>query len=304
MRNHPIRTFSVHYREKYGYGVGKIPLDLGLPCPNREKGGCIYCAPSGFTPGYLSSDDDILTQVKRGKKQLLQGRFTKYFAYFQQETSTAYPSDKFLTITQSLLSDDDCIGLIISTRPDYVIEPFFRGLKKQLLKYDKECLVELGLQSSHERSLKLINRNHTLQDFESSLDLLRTIGGFGVSAHLILGLPGEEKADMVATIKKMVDLGLDGLKLHHLQVVKDTVLQEMYKKGNIKLFSQQEYFDLLLEILPLIPENVVIHRLWSATHPDLLVAPKWNVLATELSRKLIQLMEKRRLFQGCNVVKI
>ena len=163
-----IRTFSYHYREKYGHGVGKIPVDMGQPCPNRARGGCIFCRPASFTPSYLKNKDDLLRQVAAGKKHLLKGRFKKYFAYFQQETCTSLPVEQLVPAFRLLLTDVDCVGLILSTRPDCVKDQLIKSLAELISKTGKECLFELGLQSVHERSLKMLNRNHSFGDFQDA----------------------------------------------------------------------------------------------------------------------------------------
>lgn len=293
-----IRTFSSHYREKYGKPVGKIPLDIGVPCPNRENGGCIFCLPASFTPGYLTSSDDIKQQIEKGKNRLLKNRFSLYFAYFQQETCTAASPTKLLNRIQAVFKDRDCVGIILSTRPDYISDAFLEQLAETVRENEKECLFELGLQSAHDKSLQFLNRNHTVHDFTQSIHRISEYKIFSTGAHLIFGIPGENRKDMLDTIQFVADLGLRHLKLHHLQVIRDTKLHTMFEQGNITLFSKEEYLDLLFDALPLIPSNVVIHRLWASSHPDLLVAPKWNILATHLSRELQSLMKRRNIRQG------
>lgn len=297
--DHPvIRTFSYHCRQKYGYGVGKIPLDLGQPCPNRKRGGCIFCRPASFTPSYLQKNDDFVKQVEKGKKQLHKSGFRKYFGYFQQETVTSITPDILLPCFESVLADADCIGLIISTRPDYVHEDLLQPLKKLVTHTGKECLFELGLQSAHNRSLQLLNRNHSFEDFHQAVRHLQEAECFEIGAHLIFGIPGESKEDMIASVRTVCALGVDALKLHHLQVIRDTSLHDLYQQGEIRLFSQEEYTQFLLEVLPYIPCDVTLHRLWTTSHPDLLVAPKWNVLAGRLSSALQKKMVEDGLFQG------
>lgn len=294
-----IRTFSYHYRQKYGYPVGKIPIDLGVICPNRKSGGCIYCAPAAFTPGYLSKGGSVNKQIERGKRYLLKNRFTQYLAYFQQETSTAYPKDEFLRIAEHLLNRKNCIGLIISTRPDFIEPDFLEELHGVIAFFSKECLIELGVQSAHERSLRLLNRNHSYGDVQESAELINHFDAFQLGAHLILGIPGEDREQMLQTISRVAALNIDALKLHHLQVINDTPLHEMYLEGEVTLFSKNEYLEFMVDILPMIPPNVVIHRLWASSHPAILVAPKWNVLATELSQKLNRMLEVKNITQGC-----
>ena len=294
-----IRTFSYHCRQKYGMAVGKIPLDVGITCPNRMRGGCIYCRSASFTPSCLRSGDDIPTQIERGKLHLLKGRFRYYFAYFQQETVTALAQEKLLPLLAAVLEDPSCTGLVLSTRPDHLPEKLVESLALLIEQSNKDCLIELGLQSIHAKSLELLNRNHTLDDFLVAVERVKQYDRLQVGAHLIFGIPGESWTDMVQTVEFVAGLKLDALKLHHLQVIKDTTLHAMYLQNRFSLFSLEEYMDFLLRIIPLIPEHVTLHRLWSTSHPSLLVAPKWHVLAGELSRILQQRLTEQGLHQGC-----
>ena len=293
-----IRTFSTHYREKYGKAVGKIPLDLGIVCPNREKGGCIFCRPAGFTPNYLTPEDSVGIQLEKGKQGLLKNRFRHYLAYFQQECCTAAPTGLLLGVIERLLEKPDCLGLIISTRPDHILEELLSPLADLLELSGKECLFELGLQSIHERSLQLLNRNHTADDFFNAHRLITAHPRFQIGTHLIFGIPGETTADMLDTVRTVARLGMDALKLHHLQVLRGTVLEDMYLRGEVATFTADRYMNLLLQVLPFVPSDTVIHRLWTASHPNLLVSPKWNVLATHLSRQLRKMMKDKNIRQG------
>lgn len=293
-----LRTFSFHYRQKYGHGVGKIPVDMGRPCPNRQWGGCIFCRAAGFTPAYLNKADELTDQVAAGKRHLLRGRFTSYFAYFQQETCTAVAVEELLPAFESLLTDADCIGLILSTRPDYVSDQLLERLAALVDKTGKECLFELGLQSRHERSLQWLNRRHTFADFADAARRITAPGCFELGAHLIFGIPGESRRDMLETVRSVCALGVHALKLHHLQVIRDTRLEILYARGNITLFAMADYIDFLLQALPIIPSDVAIHRLWATAHPELLVAPRWNILAGELSEILRRKMVAAGVRQG------
>ena len=293
-----IHTFSYHYRKKYGHAVGKIPVDMGQSCPNRALGGCIFCRPVSYTPSYLKNTDDLLRQVARGKKHLLRGRFKKYFAYFQQETCTALPDDQLLPAFRLLLADVDCIGLILSTRPDYVDKSLIKPLADLINETGKECLFELGLQTVHERSLNWLNRNHSFADFLDAVQQIKGKGCFELGAHLIFGIPGESEEDMLCSIKTVCGLGMNALKLHHLQVIRETPLQKLYEEGKVEPFSLEGYLQFLLKAIPLIPPEVTIHRLWATAHPDLLLAPKWNVLASTLSQTLGDKLTENGLRQG------
>ena len=251
-------------------------------------------------PGYLTKEDSIREQVELGKKKLLRNRFRKYLAYYQQGTCTVAPVSELLAQTAFLLQDEDCVGVIFSTRPDYVSEEFLAPLSVLIRERGKECHFELGLQSAHEKGLVLMNRNHTVRDFEESVSKLKQYDVFSIGAHLIFGIPGEIRKDMVESARHVCGLGLDSLKIHHLQVLQNTVLHEMYLQGGITLFKREEYLDLLLEVLPMVPAEIFIHRLWAHSHPDLLAAPKWDILPAELSRQLHEKMQQSGIRQGCN----
>ena len=293
-----IRTFSYHCRATYGEPVGKVPLDIGLVCPNRKNGGCIYCRAASFTPSCLGKADDLAAQIAKGKSLLLKGRFNKYFAYFQQETCTAAPVEQLLDFFCAVLEDDNCVGLILSTRPDAVDDELLQPLAELIQEVGKTCLFELGVQSVHESSLQLLNRNHTYPDFTRAVQRLQGYGCYEVGAHLIFGIPHESETDMLHSVKEVCSLRLDALKLHHLQVIKETPLETMWLNGGVELFSLESYLRLLMKVLVVIPENVTIHRLWATAHPELLSAPKWNVLATSLSQQLCGMLKRQNLWQG------
>jgi radical SAM protein (TIGR01212 family) len=293
-----INTFSHHCRQKYGEPVGKLPIDVGLVCPNREQGGCIFCRPAGFTAGHLQATDQVLQQVKLGKKHLIGGRFKRYLAYFQQETCTALPREPFLAKIQMVLEDPDCLGLIISTRPDHIPDALLTELASRIGHTGKDCLFELGMQTAHERSLQLLNRNHTFAEVKDGIRRIKAATPFATGVHLIFGIPGESENEMLDSLTAACDLGIDALKLHHLQVIRDTPLHGMYTRGEVELFTLEGYMSFLLRALPHIPARVVLHRLWATAHPDLLVAPNWHILATQLSGELLARMRQQGIRQG------
>ncbi len=293
-----IRTFSHHCRERYGQAVGKIPLDLGIPCPNRNQGGCLYCRPASFTPFSLRSADSLAQQIRRGKQYLLRGRFTRYFAYFQQETPTTLATDQLMPLLAGITDDPDCLGLILSTRPDAIAADLPAALATLVERSGKHCLIELGLQSIHAASLQLLNRNHGYAEFLDAVHRIQAAGTLDLGVHLILGIPGESKAAMLETIRTVTGLGIQALKLHHLQVIRGTGLHTLYEQGQVPVFTIEGYLELLLALLPHIPAAITIHRLWSTAHPDLLVAPCWQRLTGQLSQRLHRLMEEQNLRQG------
>ena len=293
-----IRTFSVHCREQYGQALGKIPLDLGLPCPNRARGGCLYCRPASFTPFSLRATDTLAEQIRRGKEHLLKGRFHHYFAYFQQETTTALATVRLIPLLAEALADPDCRGLILSTRPDAIADDLPAALAHLVRTSGKTCLIELGLQSIHDQSLRLLNRNHSFADCVAAVHRLRAEDGLEIGVHLILGIPGESEAEMLATVQTVCMLPIQALKLHHLQVIKGTPLATLHDQSPVPLFTLEAYLELLLRFLPHIPQRITLHRLWSTARSQLLLAPKWGCLTGELSKKLHRMMTERDLWQG------
>lgn len=294
-----IRTFSYHYREKYGDPVGKVPIDNGYICPNQQK--CIFCLPESYSPNYLHTTEDISQQVEQGKEKLLKERFRLYFAYYQQGSCTVAPTAELIRQAEVLLDDANCVGIIYSTRPDHISHDLLAPLSALFDQKGKECHFELGLQTSHEKSLLFLNRNHTVDDFHSSFFKIKAYENLSCGAHLIFGIPGESREDMLKTIQYTSSLQIDSLKIHHLQILKHTRLYEMHMKENFTLFEKQNYIDFLIEAISLIPPNTVIHRLWTQSHPDLLIAPKWNILPGILSKQLHDQMLIKGIQQGCGL---
>lgn len=212
------------------------------------------------------------------------------------------PVERLLPVFHLLLTDEDCVGLILSTRPDYVADQLLSLLAELVTETGKDCLFELGLQSAHDRSLRLLNRNHAFADFEDAARRIKDARCFDLGAHLIFGIPGESEEDMLQSVKTVCQLGVSALKLHHLQVIQDTPLQKLYEQGGVAPFSLDGYVDFLLKALPIIPAEVTIHRLWATSHPEMLVAPKWNILASSLSAKLQEKMAATGVWQGQSVV--
>ena len=207
-----------------------------------------------------------------------------------------------MPLLREVLSDGDCIGLILSTRPDYVSDDFLLPLSELIVSSGKECLFELGVQSVHEKSLRLLNRNHDFAAFQDSASRILAFGCFELGAHLLFGIPGESEEDMLVSLKTVCAMGVNHLKLHQLQVMRDTALAKLYARGEVKLFSLEGYLQFLLHAIPIIPAAVTIHRLWATAHPEFLLAPRWNRPASELSLLLQRRMADAGVFQGQAVV--
>jgi len=297
--NKRINLFSQHYRAKYGQPVGKIALSLGRVCPNRRLGGCVYCAPASFTPYYLDGEDSIAGQLAKGGQHLNSRKFRRYFSYFQQETSTAGPVTELAAAFREASAGADCVGLIISTRPDYVTDGILQELANLAAENQgREILIELGLQSAHDQTLNLLNRNHSFQDYVNAAQRVKA-AGLAVGVHLILGLPGEDFPAMLSTVQEVCRLGVDAIKFHHLQIIKNTALERMYHENPFAVYGARDYLTTLARLLAYVPSEVVIHRLWSSSDPELLVQPAWGGLgAHQLQGTLTEIMVREELWQG------
>ena len=187
--------------------MGKIPLHPGIPCPNRARGGYVFCRPASFTPPSLRSADPLDEQLRRGRQLLLGDRFRLFFGCFQQETPTALATGLLLERCARILAEPDCVGLILSTRPDAIAADLPPALADLCRESGKDCLIELGVQSIHPGSLRLLNRNHGYGDCVDAVARLRA-AGLEVGAHLILGIPGESDEDMRASLDAVCALGV------------------------------------------------------------------------------------------------
>jgi len=293
------RDLNSHLRKRFGCRVQRIALDAGLTCPNRDgtkgTGGCIYCNSRGSGTG-LSATLSITQQLQRGKERLARRyKAKKFIAYFQSFSNTYAPVEKLRSLYREALSVEDIVGLAIGTRPDCV-PPEVLDLLEELNK--KTYLwVEYGLQSIHEATLKRINRGHTVEDFLRAVEETRK-RNIEVVVHVILGLPGEGKREMLETARALSALDIQGVKLHLLYVVQGTPLARLYQAGKYRCLTREEYVDIVCEFLALLPPHVVIHRLTGDPHPHELLAPAWALEKQTNIKAIHQALEARDLWQG------
>jgi len=291
---------NTYFRSRFGCRVQKITIDAGLSCPNRDgtasTGGCIYCNARGSGTGAFSRGLSITEQLVRGKQTLARRyKAAKFMAYFQSYTNTYAPIDTLKRLYDEALSVADVVGLSIGTRPDCVAEPVLDLLQDYAQKY--LVWIEYGLQSARDATLVLINRGHDVQCFRDAVN--RTLNRqIKVCAHVILGLPGEKRSDMLHTADTIAAAGIDGLKLHLLYVIKGTRLETLYHQGGYRCLEQQEYVDLVCDFLERIPRHMIIQRLTGDSHPDELVAPQWSLRKSETLAQIQAMLEKRDTWQG------
>lgn len=268
-----------HYlRDVFGCRVQKITVDAGLSCPNRDgkisTGGCIYCNSKGSGSGFHERGISITDQLISGKKWLTKRyKAKKFLAYFQSFSNTYAPLDTLRRIYQEALSVEDIVGLSIGTRPDCVDEDVLNLIEE----YTKNYLIwiEYGLQSVHNSTLININRGHDFECFRNAVDLTKH-RNINICAHVILGLPGESRTHMLETASTLASMGIDGIKIHLLYVIKGTALEELYQKGEYRCLEQQEYADIVCDFLEHLPPGMVIQRITADPHDDELVAPLWT----------------------------
>ena len=292
---------NTYYQSLFGCRVQKITIDAGLTCPNRDgtssTGGCIYCNARGSGSGAFDRGLSVTDQLLQGKTFLARRyKAKKFIAYFQSFSNTYAPPEILKRLYDEALAVEDIVGLAIGTRPDCVDDPVLDLL--QAYTPDFLIWIEYGLQSASDRTLEFINRGHDVQCFKDAIKKTSN-RGIGICAHVILGLPHESRGDMLNTAHTLADLGIDGIKLHLLYVVKGTLLETYYRQGKYKCLAQQEYVDLVCDFIERLPSDMIIQRLTGDPHPQELVAPQWALRKSETLAKIRNTLEKRDSRQGC-----
>ena len=294
--------FSEYLKEKFGTKVYKITLDAGFSCPNRDGsislGGCIFCDASGSFSQAHSNLLSIENQINSGIATLsAKFKAKKFMSYFQAYTNTYKPVNELEIIYNSALEHPDIIGLSIGTRPDCVDDEKLDLIAKYVQNY--ETWLEYGLQSVHDETLKFINRGHDFKKFLEAYEKTKS-RGIKVCVHVILGLPNETHKMMLQTAKTLANLGVDGVKIHDLCVMKNTALEKMYENGEINLLEEDEYVELVCDFLELLPSETTIHRLAGNGLQKLKVAPLWLNKKFEVLNKIDRCFEMRGTKQGVN----
>lgn len=295
-----INTLNAYLKNRFGRKIYKLTLDGGMTCPNRDGkvgfGGCIFCGGNGSGSFCPSVDLSITAQIEEGKK-LLKNKIKEggYIAYFQSHTNTYAAVPYLRKIFYEAVNHPDIVGISIGTRPD-CLENEVLKLLEELAKI-KPLWVELGLQTINENTAKLINRCYPLKVYDEAVKNLKSIGA-EVVTHVILGLPGETEEQMLETVAYSSKVS-DGIKLQLLHVLKDTKLYEMYQKEPFKIFSMEEYTELLCRCIEIIPKNVVIHRMTGDGDKRLLVEPMWSGNKKVVLNYINKVFLEKDIVQGC-----
>lgn len=272
-------SLNQYLKDTFNTKVYKISINAGFTCPNRDgtldTRGCIFCSGEGSGDFCESSLLSVTEQIEEGKKRVASkiGDDGKYIAYFQAFTNTYAPLDKLRAVFTEAISHPDIVAVSIATRPDCLPDEVLDLLSE--LNEIKPVWVELGLQTIHERTAEYIRRLYPLSVYDKAVKDLKE-RGINVITHVILGLPGESEEDMLQTVKYACDKGTDGIKLQLLHVLKGTDLAKDYEAGKFNCLSMDEYINLVVKCLEIIPENVVIHRLTGDGNKKILIAPEWS----------------------------
>lgn len=291
---------NTYFRDLFGCRVQKITVDAGLTCPNRDgtlsAGGCIYCNPRGSGTGAHTRGLSVSQQLVQGRTNLSRRyKAKKFIAYFQSFTNTHAPIPTLRALWEEAFSIPDVVGMSVGTRPDCVGEAVLDLLQE----FSRRGLVwiEYGLQSVHDATLARIRRGHDFRCFQDAVATTRR-RGLNICAHIILGLPGENRDDILETARTIGRMDIQGVKLHLLYVVKGTELARWYGRGEYRCLEQPEYVELVCQFLELLPREMVIQRLTGDPHPEELIAPAWSMRKSETLNLIKGRLENENSWQG------
>ena len=295
--------FSSFIRRKFNQRVQKVSIDAGFTCPNKDgskgTGGCTYCNNNTFNPDYCKPIKPIKQQINEGidffsKKYKTQ----KYLAYFQAFTNTYSPLADLRKMYEEALAHEDVIGLVIATRPDCIKDEVLDYLE-ELAKAGNFIKLEFGLESTKNETLEEINR---CQTHEEAIDAFKRADGRGLhlGGHLILGLPGESKEDMLEHARKVSELPINTLKIHHLQIVKHTMMAHQFKNtpDMFTFMELDEYIDLVVDFIELLNPEIIIERFFSESPARMLIHPKYGLKNFEVKHLVEKRLEEKNAMQG------
>lgn len=304
INNKRYYTLDNFYKEKFGSKIAKISLNANFTCPNRDGtkgvGGCIYCSSlkSGEYAG--NKELDIVEQFNDIKKVMLnKWPNAKFIGYFQAGTNTYASVDKLKSLYEPILKLKDVVGLSIATRPDSITDECLDYLED--LNSRTYLTVELGLQTIHDKTSILINRCHSLKEFEDMANKLRK-RNINVVVHIINGLPYETKNMMIETIKYLNKLDIQGVKIHMMHILKNTKLAQIYEKEKFHILTKEEYIDIVVSQLELLKPSIVIHRITGDPKVDDLIEPKWLIKKFVVLNDIDKELKKRDTYQGKKII--
>lgn len=303
--NKRYHTLDYFYKHKFNLKVFKVSLNAGFNCPNKDgtfgNGGCIYCSKLG-SGDYAGDINKSLTEQFNDIKKIMLKKWpnAKYIGYFQANTNTYAPVEVLKEKYEEILNLENVIGLNIATRADSITEECMNYLEE--LSKKTYLTIELGLQTIHDKTSKLINRCHTLECFEDCVKKLRK-RNINVVVHIINGLPYETKDMMLDTIKYVNKLDIQGIKIHMLHIIKDTALEKLFSKNKFHVLSREEYVDIVCDQLELLRPEIVINRITGDPKADELIEPDWLIKKFCVLNEIDKEMLRRNSYQGVKIKK-
>lgn len=296
----PYYSLNTYLREKFGEKVYKLSLSGGMTCPNRDGkigcGGCIFCSGDGSGDFAEAQCESVEIQLQKAKRRVQNKiRNGKYIAYFQSFTNTYADVKTLRKLFYEAIQPSDIVALSVATRPDCLPEDVLDLLAE--INQSKPVLVELGLQTIHERTAELCRRGYTLPVFDKAVRDLRK-RSINTVVHVILGLPYETKEQMLETVRYVGNSGADGIKLQLLHILKGTDLAKLYEQNAFQAMSQSEYIDLLCDCIEVLPPEIVIHRLTGDAPKRLLIAPLWSADKKTVLNAVNRAFRERNVIQG------
>lgn len=298
--NKRYHTLTYYYKKKFNAKVCKVSLNANFTCPNIDGkvgfGGCIYCSKLGSGDYAGNPNESLIEQFEKGK-EVMQRKWpnAKFIAYFQANTNTYAPIERLKKCFEPFIEKDDCIGLSIATRSDSITDEcldYLEDISKRTY-----LIIELGLQTIHEKTSKLINRCSTLDNFDKMVKKLKQ-RNINVVVHIINGLPYETEEMMIETVKHLNDLNIGGIKIHMLGILKDTPLEKYYQNNKFHILTKEEYVNIVVKQLEYLSEEIVIHRLTEDPNPNDIIEPTWLTKKFTILNEIDKIMSTKNLYQG------
>jgi radical SAM protein (TIGR01212 family) len=292
--------YSYYLKQIFGHRVQRVSLDAGFTCPNVDGtvalGGCTFCDNRSFSPSRRLPRINIMDQLEDGMSRLKRRYKCNHFmAYFQPATNTYAPVDVLRPLFEQAITHPDVVALAIGTRQDCVPNDVLDLLEE--LGQKVPLTVEYGLQTIHDKSLEWMNRGHLYDSFEDAME--RSVGrGFELCAHIMLGLPGETHADMMATAKAVADSDLDAVKIHNLYAVENTPMAAQVRSGEVVLMERDEYVSTLVDFLEVLPPSMVVERISGEAPGDFFIGPQWCLDKQGVLKAVKEEFERRDSWQG------
>lgn len=298
-----FNAYGDYFKRLYGSRVQKVSVDAGFSCPNRDgtcgTGGCTFCNNSAFTPSYNSPEMSVREQIERGMEfhRTRYRNARQFLAYFQSFSNTYGELEYLERLYEEALEIPGIIGIVVGTRPDCVDEEkldYFEKLSKRCY-----LTLEYGIESLLDRTLERVNRGH---DSERSARAVRETSrrGIRVGGHLIIGLPGEDREDFLQTARELSQWPLDNIKFHQLQIIHGTAMAREFREapGDFMEFDLESYLQLMVEILELLPPNMVVERIAGEVNPSLALKDGWGIRYDQVLKRFEEILEERDTWQG------